>query len=272
MSNVIVLLPVYSKDKLDFFISSFNSIARQTYLTHILILIDGEVENDMMNYLKLVSNENKFVVTMFFPTNRGLAAVLNDGIRYCMQQGYEFIARMDADDIALPERIEKQINFMISHPEVDVVGGAIEEIDEKGNPKNKIVQYPLTHQECYRFFSKRDPLAHPAVMFRKRFFEKAGWYDEKYRKNQDTQLWYQGFKNGCIFANLPDVILQFRVSDAFYKSRRGGWKRALQMLKDRIKINKELNYSRIAYLYALGMFFITIAPTFVRKLAYKFLR
>jgi len=53
---------------------------------------------------------------------------------------------------------------------------------------------------------------------------------------------------------------------------RGGYRRALQMLKDRIKINKDLNYGPIANVYALGMFFITIAPTFVRKLAYKILR
>ena len=269
MNSIACLLPVYLNDLPQYVDKAIESLLKQTVKVDLIILCDGPIASELEQKL---SNIQGPVKILKFPTNRGLAAVLNDGIRYCIQQGYEFIARMDADDIALPHRIEKQINFLVNHPEVDVVGGAIEEIDEQGNPKNKTIHYPLTHQDCYRFFSKRDPLAHPAVMFRKRFFEKAGWYNEKYRKNQDTQLWYQGFKNGCIFANLPDVILQFRVSDAFYKSRRGGWRRALQMLKDRIKINKDLNYSPIANVYALGMFFITIAPTFVRKLAYKILR
>ena len=94
----------------------------------------------------------------------------------------------------------------------------------------KKVVYPLTHEECRKFFRYRDPLAHPAVMFRPTYFEKVpNGYRPEYRKNQDTMLWYDGFLNGCVFANLPDVVLNFRVIDDFY-NRRNGWKRAKQML------------------------------------------
>ncbi|MCX7987076.1 MAG: family 2 glycosyl transferase, partial [Bacteroidales bacterium] len=156
--------------------------------------------------------------------------------------------------------------------QIDVVGGAIEEIDENSLPTGKIVSYPLTHEACFKFFSARDPLAHPAVMFRKTFFEKAGLYNEAYRKNQDTQLWFAGFKAGCIFANLPTVVLQFRITQDLFKSRRSGWRRAYKMLLDRWQINRELNYGIKAYLYALGMFLITIAPSHIRRWAYKTLR
>lgn len=71
---------------------------------------------------------------------------------------------------------------MQSHPDVDVVGGAIEEIDDNGEKKGKKVVYPLTHDDCRKFFRYRDPLAHPATFFRKSYFDKAKGYRPKYRK------------------------------------------------------------------------------------------
>mgnify|MGYP002234074716 FL=1 len=64
---------------------------------------------------------------------------------------------MDADDISLPDRIEKQICFLNEHPEIDVVGGAINEIDEEGCESGKTIVYPATPTECKKFFAKRNP-------------------------------------------------------------------------------------------------------------------
>jgi len=107
-------------------------------------------------------------------------------------------------------------------------------------------------------------------MFRKSFFKKAGVYSDKHRKNQDTFLWYKGFKNKCIFANLDVPILKFRINTSFYNTRRGGVKRAYKMLKDRIKINKELNYGLDAYVYAIMFFFFTLTPSYLKKVLYKY--
>ncbi|MEJ5266113.1 MAG: glycosyltransferase [Bacteroidales bacterium] len=265
--KVVCLLPLYLKDNPQYLYFAINSIIGE--YCHVVVLCDGPITKQHEHVLEQLSGE---ISILKFPNNRGLAAVLNDGIRYAFEQGYEFIARMDADDISLPDRFEKQINFLRQHPDVDVVGGAIEEIDENGHPRGKIIRYPLTHEECYRFFAKRDPLAHPAVLFRRRFFEKAGLYNEAYRKNQDTQLWYAGFKNGCIFANIPDVVLQFRITEDLFKSRRSGWNRAKKMLADRWKINRELNYGASAYLFAIAMFVLTIMPSWIRKWAYQVFR
>jgi len=270
MKNTITLLPVYCKDQLSYFISAFKSLLYQTYQSDILIIVDGEINEEFKNYIYKGKSDN--IRVLFFPINRGLAAVLNDGVRYAFENGYEFIARMDADDISMPDRFEKQINFLIEHPEVDVVGGAIEEIDENGQSRGKVIYYPLTHEECYRFFAARDPLAHPAVVFRRRFFEKAGLYNEAYRKNQDTQLWFAGFKNGCIFANVPDIVLQFRITNDLLTSRRSGWIRAKKMLADRWIINRELHYGISAYLFAIAMFVITIMPAWLRRWAYQTFR
>ena len=183
--------------------------------------------------------------------------------------GYDYYARMDADDIALPDRFEKQVKFLKEHSEVDVVGGAIEEIDGNDVLRGKHIAYPLTHEDCRKFFRYRDPLAHPAVMFRARFFEKvSGGYRNEYRKNQDTMLWYDGFMNGCVFANMHDVLLHFRVNDDFYK-RRKGWKRAIQMLRNRLKINNALGYDISANLFAIAMFGMTVSPLWVKKILYR---
>lgn len=269
MNKIVCLLPIYNNDNCSFFIQSVYSILNQSVKSDIVLLCDGEINGQLANSIKELGEKIKIIA---FPQNRGLAIVLNNGLKYCFEHGYEYIARMDADDISLPERFEKQLKFLEENIDIDVVGGAIEEIDEKGTSRNKIVYYPLTHDECYRFFAKRDPLAHPAVMFRKSFFEKAGLYNELYRKNQDSQLWFAGFKNGCKFANLNEIILKFRINENFFNNRRAGYSRAKMMLRDRYIINKELEYGLKGNIYAVCMFFITIAPSFFRKIAYKILR
>lgn len=268
-NQISVLFPVYKNDNPKFMLQSVGSILGQRNCTpHIFIGVDGPVENDLRAALENVA-VNQNVELVWFPENRGLACVLNDLIELSKKSGYEYYARMDADDIALPERFEKQVLFLKKNSDVDVVGGAIEEIDSNGDLRRKHVKYPLTNEECRRFFRYRDCLAHPAVMFRASFFEKVpNGYRPEYRKNQDTMLWYDGFLNGCVFANLPDTVLHFRVNDDFYY-RRNGWKRAKQMFTDRLKMNKALGYDITANLFAFAMFCMTISPSFIKKFLYK---
>ena len=83
--------------------------------------------------------------------------MLNELLKHCLNEGYEYVARMDADDISMPDRLEKQMSFLQKYPEVDVVGGSIEEIDENGDNRNKIIVYPETPDECRKFFARRNP-------------------------------------------------------------------------------------------------------------------
>lgn len=218
--NIGIILTVYKGDSPRHFMKSVDSLLGQSYSNiTIFIGVDGLVEGELLICLEEISSKENIRIIKF-PVNRGLAAVLNDLLSICLKEGLEYIARMDADDISINNRIENQFKFLISHPEVDVVGGRIEEINEQSERNGKSVTYPLTHQECFKFFRYRDPLAHPAVMFRKSFFDKAKGYRNEYRKNQDTMLWFDGFMNGCIFANLDETVLLFRVTDDFYKNRR----------------------------------------------------
>lgn len=269
MQKIGVLLSVYKNDRVEYLSKAVDSVVAQTYGDwHLYIGIDGPVGDDIKEYLRLFEGKGKFSL-IWFEKNRGLACVLNDLITEAKKDGCSYYARMDADDISLTDRFEKQVNFLELHPGVDVVGGAIEEINGEGNHRGKHIQYPLTDKECRKFFRYRDPLAHPAVMFRPTYFEKVeSGYRPEYRKNQDTMLWFDGFMNECVFANIPDTVLNFRVNDDFY-NRRNGWKRAKQMLTDRIRMDTAMKYDLSANIFAIGMFCMTISPAWVKKLLYK---
>lgn len=264
-----VLISVYKNDNPEYLRLSLDSILNQTYKNiYMFVGIDGSIGDDLIQVL--IEYEIKEYVSIFWHReNRGLACVLNDGIVAGTKMGCEFYARMDADDIALPDRFEKQLKFLQENPNIDVVGGAIEEIDGYSHPRGKRVDYPLTHEECRRFFRYRDPLAHPATFFRKSYFEKSGGYRNEYRKNQDTMLWYDGFLNGCQFANLNEVVLYFRINDDFFATRRNGWARAKKMLTDRMKMNKALHYDISANIFAFFMFCMTISPSWLKRFLYK---
>ena len=268
MEKIAVLLSVYKNDSPHYFKQAIESVLDQTYQYFtIFIGVDGPIDHCLEELLNTYE-ENKNIIIIKYKQNRGLACVLNDLIKESFQREYKYLARMDADDICDINRFKNQINFLLSHPEVDVVGGAITEIDENNNLRGKSIVYPLTHEESRKFFRYRDPLAHPAVLFRKSFFDKAKGYRPEYRKNQDTMLWFDGFMNGCIFANIEEIVLNFRVTDDFY-NRRNGWKRAKQMLKSRIEINKTMNYDIRANIFAIFIAIMTMTPKCIKKFLYS---
>lgn len=268
-----VILPVYKKDKPEYLHLAVESIIMQTCQDFYLYIgVDGPVGENLSRFLREV-DEQKNVTVVWFDENRGLACVLNDLLDICFKEGYEYIARMDADDISVRTRFEKQVAFLDNHSEIDVVGGTISEIDEKGNSRHKKIVYPETPDGCRKFFARRNPHAHPAVMFRRSFFEKAGCkYRPDYRQNQDTMLWYDGMMAGTLHANIPDVVLHFRMTDTMFKKRRNGWAFAKKQFQDRLMINKGLGYGWRADVYGYAMFCMLISPAWIKKIAYRIFR
>lgn len=274
VKEIAVILPVYKKDKVNYLTKAVESIVMQSYTNfHIYIGVDGPVGDGLADYLKLVETQEKITIVMF-EENRGLACVLNDLLDICFKEGYQYIARMDADDISIETRFEKQMEYLDTHPDIDVVGGAINEIDEFGHHLGQTVVYPATPVKCKAFFAKRNPHAHPAVLFRKSFFDKLNGkkYRPEYRQNQDTMLWFDGMMVGTQHANIPDAVLWFRMTDVMFKKRRNGWAFAKKQFKDRLMINRGLGYGFYADVYGFAMFCMLISPAWVKKIAYRLFR
>lgn len=265
-------MSLYKNDVIDYVKLSTESILNQTYRHFdFYIQYDGPIRPEVDEYLSRLTDERVKIQKRV--ENKGLAQSLNDLLAIVVPLGYEYIARMDADDISLPNRFEKQIEYLNKYKDIDCLGGAINEINEVGKDRGKVTSYPCDPDDARRFFSKRNPVAHPTVMFRRSFFEKAGWeYPTDFVRNEDTRLWHEGYKHGCVIANLPDVLLHFRMTDAMFTQRRNGKTFAKSQLELRKKINKDLQFGFMANVYAYAMYILMISPSWLLKIAYRVLR
>lgn len=272
MKSIAIIMSLYKNDVINFVKFAVESILNQTIVDFdFYIQYDGPISEEVDLYLRNLNDERVHI--QLRTENKGLAQSLNDLLNIVKLNDYEFIARMDADDISLLDRFEKQIAYLENHPEVDMIGGAINEIDEKGHNKGRIIRYPTSPEECRAFFAKRNPVAHPTVMFRRSFFEKAGYhYPTEYERNEDTRLWHEGYKHGAVIANLSDVLLNFRTTDSMFTQRRNGKEFARSQLRLRRVIAHDLGYGFMSRIYAYAMYLLMISPKWVLKLAYRFLR
>jgi glycosyltransferase involved in cell wall biosynthesis len=272
MNKVSVLLTTYENDNISDLKESVYSLYAQSFKKFdIFIQEDGVVSSDIHAFLIGEFNSGRVKYLGKRNTNKGLDYSLNELIHKVLGLGYEYIVRMDSDDISMPERIERQLKFMNNEPDIDVCGAYIKEFGY-GIKYSKLVTYPLTHVFMLKFFQKRVPIAHVTAFFRRSYFEKAGLYQTKgHISNEDSLLWMSGFLSGCKFANIAYIGVMVRVSHAFF-GRRGGWKKTLSDFRNRLTINKKLRFGLLAYLYAIIVLIVNILPSILKKYAYKYLR
>lgn len=186
----------------------------------IVLVVDGPVPEELeliVDSLQLTVNASgtATMTVVKLPVNVGLTKALNVGLKHVTG---DLVARMDSDDIAAPNRFELQERFLEEHPDIDIVGGSMQEFDDEHECLN-IRHYPQTHEEACKYIVKACPLAHPAVMMRKRMFDEGLKYDERYRMSQDIKLWYDAILAGYKIANLPDVCLYFRQQGDVFRRR-----------------------------------------------------
>jgi len=271
-NTLVVVLTVYLNDNLDEFKQALDSLYSQTYKSFdIYVQEDGEVTDEIHSYLE---NEFKCKRINFLgmrKINKGFDYSLNELINRAMKNGYQYILRMDADDICYPERIQKQFDFMQENPDIDVSGTYIQEFGHDMK-YSKLVTYPTSHNDILDFFKKRVPIAHVTAIFRKSFFEKAGFYEKDgHINNGDTLMWMKGFNSNCRFANIPIIGVRVRVSKNFFK-RRSGLNKIWNDFLNRLEVNKSLKFGITSYLYAFGIFVISFAPYRIKKFLYRHLR
>jgi len=119
------------------------------------------------------------------------------------------IARFDSDDICMPERLNLQVAFLRSHPEISVLGGALDIISSEGELLSHR-HYPQTSVAIAKGMQLTTTIAHPTVMFRKEAVEQYGGYNPDFRFAEDLDLWLRWMNAGLQFANLPQVLVQYR--------------------------------------------------------------
>ncbi len=229
-----VLLSFYHKENPDFFRQSLKSMEEQTLRADETVLVeDGPVTPELDALAEDFKTRMPNVKIIRLPMNVNLGKALNEGLKHC---SHNLVARMDADDVAKPQRFEKQVNFMAEHPDVDIVSAWMEEFNESTDNVFSVKALPATHEEICKYLKKRNPFNHPTVMFRKKAVLRAGGYLHK-PLFEDWYLWARMYLDGARFANIQESLLYFRASDEMYR-RRGGYAYALQSAKFQWTLNR----------------------------------
>ncbi|MBP3365685.1 MAG: glycosyltransferase [Treponema sp.] len=209
----------YKNDNPKDFETAFLSIYNQTIRPdEIIITVDGPIPSELEQVVSRFELEFQAVILRSVQNNgQGMAHAL--AVTYAK---YDWIAIMDADDISVPDRFEKQLSYVAEHPEVSIVGGQIEEfIGTTDNVVGKRI-CPEEDKEVKKYLKKRCPLNHVTIMLKVSDVLKAGNY-QTWHFNEDYYLYCRMLLEGASFHNLPDTLVYVRVGEEMYK-RRGGWK------------------------------------------------
>jgi glycosyltransferase involved in cell wall biosynthesis len=217
-----VVTSVYKNDKPEYVKIALDSmLVNQTIKpAEVVLVVDGPIHLELTDLINAYQKQYSSILhPIFLETNQGLGHALQVGVS---QAKHEYIARMDSDDICLPNRFESQLLYLLEHPNIDVISGHIEEfIDNISNIVGKRV-VPLYDNEIYHSLKYRCPFNHVATMFKKASIMQVGNYQD-WHYNEDYYLWIRMALANCKFANLDQTLCYVRVGKEMYQ-RRGGWK------------------------------------------------
>lgn len=246
---VSILLPVLNAEK--YLAECLESIKTQTYKNWELIIAnDGSSDGSeriIENFIKDSSNQIKYL------------SFVHSGLPFCLNKGVEvasgkYIARMDADDIMLPNRLAVQVDFLENNPKIDILGGQAIEIDESGI-EFSVIKKPIFDSEIKKELVFSCPLVHPTVMLRKEILQK-NLYKEIYPNSEDSDLWRRLAKTNT-FRNVDAILIKKRFHENQITQNSRIFK--TRGLKDHIVFSvKNGNYSIFGYVFKFIVF--TIIP------------
>ena len=224
MQKFSVIMSIYKSDLPELVRVALDSLLQQTLLPNeIVIVADGpvpaELEREIDNLKLTIDNEKLPIEVSYLPQEKN--GGLGEAMRIAAEAAkYDYLARMDSDDICLPDRFEKQMKCFEEDPELSLVGGMITEFD--GEPENIIAKriLPLEDAEIKKMMRGRCAVNHVTVIFKKADLMKSGNY-QPFWKQEDHYLWARMMEHGCKFRNIPDVVVNVR-SGKDQIARRGG--------------------------------------------------
>lgn len=207
MPKISVIMSVY-KEPIEWMRQSIDSILNQTYTNFECIIVNDKPDRkENAQLLNEYAQKDSRIKIIANEQNIGLTKSLNKGL--AVAQG-EYIARMDADDVSLPNRFEEQSKLLDNDNEVMVCGSDVVTLDKDGKV-GSIIKTCHTDDDIKVSMIFQSPIIHPVSMFRKCIGKKAIRYNEYYACAQDYALWVDLF--GYKMANIPQVLLQYRLSD-----------------------------------------------------------
>jgi glycosyltransferase involved in cell wall biosynthesis len=258
---VSVVMSTYN-DNPDFLEHAISSIANQTYRNLELLIVDDSTVAESKAVIDHWKCRDPRIRLMRFPDKKGFVASLNEGLRIASG---EFIARMDGDDISEPERIEKEVAYLIGHPDISVVGTTMYIINEHGDVisfRNYLTGYKkLRKMSCFK-----SPLAHPSVMMRRKIIDTGFFYDDKFKKAEDYELWLRLMKSGYKMDNINEPLLRYRISFNMADKRHG--EHFLYVLRAKIK-NFDWRHPFFSSFSLLISGVVYITPLFIFRKIYQ---
>lgn len=283
MEKYCVLMSVYHKDRPEYLLAAARSVLGQTFLPAQFVLVKdgplgGALEKTVEDIRDLCQEAGCEFTPVAIEKNGGLGPALNLGLGFCRE---ELVARMDADDLSLPDRCEKQVRFMEEHPDTVLLSGVIVEFESPAPSFDSIPKeltrkrVPLTDEEIRRTAPSRNPMNHPCVMFRRMAVAAAGGY-RSVPLFEDYDLWlrilFASADRNAKAANLPDELLLMR-TDGMYE-RRGGLAYVKNICSFRRQMFRDGYLSYPSYLFSTSArSAVGLLPGSLRKRIYnRFLR
>lgn len=268
MLKFTVLMSVYYKEDPKYLDESLNSLSVQTFQSNeIILVIDGKIPDELLTVI------NKWIqllpiTTIPLEKNVGLGQALNIGLKHATNN---IVARMDTDDVCVPDRFEKQIRYFEDNSDTIILGGAIEEYNESLDEILGRRFSCVSNGEIIDYSVKRNPFNHMTVMFNKDFILNVGGYNHHFYM-EDYNLWLRCIARGAICHNLNDTLVLVRAGDKMIERRRG-WiyiksEFKLARLKFKCIPGRKLHIATISAL----RIFSRILPIKILSTIYKVLR
>ncbi|MFE7605842.1 glycosyltransferase [Brachybacterium paraconglomeratum] len=263
-----VLMPLWGKDRGERVEQAVVSATEgQQLRPDLLILtVDGPLTPELEELVKRVEAGAHGPATVLrHSAHRGVAAALQDGLE---SSPYELVARADADDLCRPERFALQIPRMQAEG-LDLLGGAMREFSDRIGPgEGPLRTRPLTHAEITAYLPRHSPFHHPTMVLRRSTVLAVGGYRDL-PLLEDYWLWERMMLGGARMANLPDVLVDYRVDEHLF-ARRGGWRLFASDLRLQRRFVKDRVTTPTGFLRNVGERGVyRLAPGWARRLAYR---
>ncbi|MFL7011311.1 glycosyltransferase [Enterovibrio norvegicus] len=216
--NFSVLMSLYIKERPEYLIQCLDSLLNQTVKPdEVVIVEDGPLTSELLDVLD--GWQDKIPLKRIrINKNVGLGKALNEGLKHCK---FSLVARMDTDDICLPNRFERQL-YVFKSENIDICGSWVSEFSENIDIITAFKKAPIQHDDIVKFSRLRNPMNHPSVMYRKSVVIEVGGYDDVLYF-EDYHLWLKLIDSKSRFYNIDEPLVSMRANPS-QLSRRGGFK------------------------------------------------